>query len=317
MNSAVSSQVLDKENVLPKSQILQNSQPLQTRAFGTDITNAVIQTLDIDVTYANDPQRLGCYAREIFDYLRSIESNTVAQYGYLRRQTDINEKMRAMLIDWMTDVHLKFKLNAETLFLTVNLLDRYLEKCVVARNKLQLVGVACILIACKYEEIYAPEVKDFVYITDKAYAKEEILIMEKDVLRELEYCVTAPSILRFLERYAHIAQLDTKHFLLGRYLIELTLVEYRMLRYTPSLIASAVVYLTNKIMKRELPWSQQLIEHTRYRDSELKGCAKDLCMLLQGAEKCSLQSVRKKFALESYGEVSKIQIGSISTPIRR
>ena len=93
-------------------------------------------------------------------------------------QTDVNEKMRAILVDWLIEVHNKFKLLPETLFLTVNLIDRYLEKCDVVRTKLQLVGVTAMLIACKYEEIYAPEVRDFVYITDKAYTKEEILDQE-------------------------------------------------------------------------------------------------------------------------------------------
>jgi hypothetical protein len=86
--------------------------------------------------------------------------------------------MRAILIDWLIEVHLKFKLLPETLFLTVNLIDRFLEKAVIQRTKLQLVGVTSMLIASKYEEIYAPEVRDFVYITDKAYSKEEILKME-------------------------------------------------------------------------------------------------------------------------------------------
>jgi hypothetical protein len=91
------------------------------------------------------------------------------------KQTDINEKMRAILVDWLIEVHYKFKLMPETLFLTVNLIDRFLEKIDVVRTKLQLVGVTAMLIACKYEEIYAPEVRDFVYITDKAYTREEIL----------------------------------------------------------------------------------------------------------------------------------------------
>lgn len=86
--------------------------------------------------------------------------------------------MRAILIDWLIEVHLKFKLLPETLFLTVNLIDRFLEKAIIQRTKLQLVGVTSMLIASKYEEIYAPEVRDFVYITDKAYSKEEILKME-------------------------------------------------------------------------------------------------------------------------------------------
>ena len=90
-------------------------------------------------------------------------------------QTDINEKMRAILVDWLIDVHHKFKLLPETLFLTVNIIDRYLARHAIHRTKLQLVGVTAMLIASKYEEIYAPEVRDFVYITDKAYLKEEIL----------------------------------------------------------------------------------------------------------------------------------------------
>ena len=77
--------------------------------------------------------------------------------------------MRAILIDWLIEVHLKFKLLPETLFLTINMIDRYLEKQIIPRTKLQLVGVTAMLLASKYEEIYAPEVKDFVYITDKAY----------------------------------------------------------------------------------------------------------------------------------------------------
>ena len=86
-------------------------------------------------------------------------------------QTDINASMREILVDWLIEVHLKFKLLPETLYLTVNLIDRYLEKQNVLRNKLQLVGVTAMLIASKYEEISPPIVTDFVYITDNAYDK--------------------------------------------------------------------------------------------------------------------------------------------------
>ncbi len=78
--------------------------------------------------------------------------------------------MRAVLIDWLIDVHYKFKLEPETIFLTVNLIDRFLEKVCISRKKLQLVGVASMFIASKYEEIYAPELKDFAYVTDSAYS---------------------------------------------------------------------------------------------------------------------------------------------------
>jgi len=79
--------------------------------------------------------------------------------------------MRSILIDWLVDVHLKFKLLPETLFITVNIIDRFLEKQRVSKSRLQLVGVTALFVASKYEEIYPPELKDFVYITDRAYSK--------------------------------------------------------------------------------------------------------------------------------------------------
>lgn len=142
--------------------------------------------------------------------------------------------MRAILVDWLIEVHYKFKLLPETLFLTVNLIDRYLERVDVIRTKLQLVGVTAMLIASKFEEIYAPEVNDFVYITDKAYTREEILSMENSMLLALDFNICTPSSFRFLERYSKIAQVNSKQFNLARYLIELPLIEYRMLKHSPS-----------------------------------------------------------------------------------
>lgn len=71
-------------------------------------------------------------------------------YGYLKKQTDINDRMRSILVDWLVDVHLKFKLLPETLYLTVNMIDRYLQTEVISRRKLQLVGISSMLISSKY-----------------------------------------------------------------------------------------------------------------------------------------------------------------------
>lgn len=97
--------------------------------------------------------------------------------------------MRAILVDWIIDVHAKFKLLPETLFLTINLIDRYLSRQKVSRSKLQLVGVASMLISTKYEEIYPPTIKDLVFITDNAYTKENILNMEMLILTSLDFDV--------------------------------------------------------------------------------------------------------------------------------
>ena len=86
---------------------------------------------------------------------------------YLEDQADINAKMRAILVDWLVDVHTKFRLVPETLYLCVRLTDKYCSLADVPRSKLQLVGVTALLLACKHEEIYPPEVRDCVYITGK------------------------------------------------------------------------------------------------------------------------------------------------------
>ena len=90
--------------------------------------------------------------------------------------------MRAILVDWIIEVHLKFKLLPETLFITVNLIDRYLSIINIKRNNLQLVGVTAMFIASKYEEIYAPEVKDFVYnMTKSLHSNIDFLLQDLEL----------------------------------------------------------------------------------------------------------------------------------------
>ena len=159
------------------------------------------------------------------------------------KQTDINAKMRAILIDWLVEVHHKFKLRPETMYLTVHLIDRYLEKEAVQRNKLQLVGITAMFVASKYEEIYAPECRDFVYISDKAYTREQILSTEGNMLAKLNFQLTAPNAYVFLKRFCKVAGVlsaqRTHADLLASYLVELTLQEYDMLKYLPSTIAAS------------------------------------------------------------------------------
>jgi hypothetical protein len=252
-----------------------------------------------------NPQLCEDYIQDIYEHLKDTEFDHLPTPNYMRQQTDINEKMRGILIDWLVEVHLKFKLLPETLFLTVNLIDRFLELKQIMRNRLQLVGVTAMLIACKYEEIYAPEVRDFVYITDKAYTKEEILQMENDILATLEYNITIPSPIKFLEIYSHYLKLDEVSFMFCRYLLELFLVEYKMLKYNPSLVSSSTVYITMKIMKKDD--CDKICQLSMYNEDKLRECAKEICVILDNVEKSSLQAVRKKFSLPKFLEVAKMK----------
>lgn len=155
--------------------------------------------------------------------------------------------MREILIDWLVEVHLKFKLLPETLYLTVNIIDRYLDKQIVLRNKLQLVGVTAMLIASKYEEIYPPIVTDFVYITDNAYSKSEILEMEESILTSLEFGIHFTSQLRFLERYFYLKDTSENEKFLAQFLVEGCLIQYNMLKYNSSILAASALYLSSKL----------------------------------------------------------------------
>lgn len=265
-------------------------------------------------------QEIPEYSHSIFLHLKETEiihSEYYPTANYMKNQYDINDKMRAILYDWLVDVHLKFKLLPETLFITFNLIDRYLNKKNIPRTKLQLVGVSSMLIACKYEEIYAPEVKDFVYITDKAYTAEEVRAMELDILVTLEFNITFPTSLRFSEFFHHFIKYSKVVFNFAMFLLELSIVDYKMLKYKSSLIASAVIYVSTKLLHKEnISFNEcieidleKLYDLSGYSEEEIKDCAKDVCLIYDNSEKTGLFAIRKKYSLPKFDEVSKIKFG--------
>jgi G2/mitotic-specific cyclin-B, other len=132
------------------------------------------QVDNIDERDADDPLCATEYVNDMYGHFRSIEGYKSVRPVFMESQPHINERMRSILVDWLVEVHLKFKLVPETLYLTINLIDRYLERKEVSRPKLQLIGVTSLLIASKYEEIYPPELRDLVYICDRAYTRSEV-----------------------------------------------------------------------------------------------------------------------------------------------
>lgn len=91
---------------------------------------------DVDTPVKHIPEEVVEYIGDINEFIRDSETEQLPEYGYMKKQKDINEKMRAILIDWLIEVHYKFKLNPDTLFVTVNIIDRYLSKQTVKRQYL-------------------------------------------------------------------------------------------------------------------------------------------------------------------------------------
>jgi cyclin B len=270
-------------------------------------TTGLIPYEDIDQNDFDDPQAVAEYVNDIYEYLMEKEKDGVDP-RYINSQVDVNEKMRAILVDWLVEVHRMFKLLPETLFLSVALIDRYLSLTQISREKLQLVGVTAMLIASKYEEIYAPECNDFVYISDGAYTKQQILKMEQTLLNTLNFNITHPSSLHFLRRYSKAAGSDYTLHTLCKYLIELMLIDVKLLKYPPSVIAAASVYLARAMTQRTPLWTPTLEHYTTYNEQQVRECALEMNELLKKSQKSSLKAIRKKYSLPKFGQVADLPL---------
>ncbi|GER36884.1 cyclin A3, partial [Striga asiatica] len=247
-------------------------------------------------------QKFG-YAASIFQHLHSLEVEVKRRplSNYLEKvQEDINPAMRAKLIDWLVEVAEEYKLVSDTLYLTVNYIDRYLSTHKLLRNKLQLLGVSCMLVASKHEEIKPPHIEDFCYMTDNTYSKDEVVHMEREVLKLLDFEMGNPTTKTFLRIFTRAAQeklafSNLQFDFLCYYLSELSLLDYGCVHYVPSMVAASAIFLARLIMQPESPpWTQALQKHTGYKPYELKVCVFKLHNLLLKSETYT-QAVRQKY----------------------
>lgn len=283
-----------------------SAQAVQNSGSTCTSTPLTPEVLESDVIHADDPQYCVEYIGDIYRCLQSREALHLPVPSYMERQPHINAKMRAILVDWLVDVHKKYKLRPETLFLGIALVDRFLEKRVTQRRHLQLVGVTGLLIAAKFEEVYPPQIHDFVYVTDKAYTREEVVKMEVSMLSVLDFKLCQPTAAQFLERYQIVNGCTEAHGHLAQYLLELTLVDFKMIRFAPSHLAAAAIFLSNKLLRCQPSWTPAAVKHTGMTEQSLRECAKEICAILEYAEQNHLQAVRKKFSQMKYHAVAKL-----------
>ncbi|XP_004577586.2 cyclin-A1 [Ochotona princeps] len=247
------------------------------------------------------------YADEIHEYLREAEKKHRPKAHYMRKQPDITEGMRTILVDWLVEVGEEYKLRAETLYLAVNFLDRFLSNMSVVRGKLQLVGTAAILLASKYEEIYPPEVDEFVYITDDTYSKRQLLRMEHLLLKVLAFDLTVPTTNQFLLQYLKRQGVCIRTENLAKYVAELSLLDGDpFLKYLPSLIAAAAYCLANYTVNRHF-WPETLAAFTGYSLNEIGPCLNELHKACLDIPHRPQQAVREKYKASKYLHVSLIE----------
>ncbi|KAL0323890.1 UNVERIFIED_CONTAM: Cyclin-A2-1 [Sesamum calycinum] len=271
---------------------------------------------DIDSKH-KDPQMCSLYAADIYSnlYARQVDRRPFANYME-KLQRDITQGMRGILIDWLVEVSEEYRLVPDTLYLTVNLIDRFLSENYIEKQKLQLLGVTCMLIASKYEEICAPRVEEFCFITDNTYTKEEDMFKLFTVLicgdmAGGENGKSHSELFGFsivCSHHKEVPQVPSVELeFLANYLAELTLIEYSFLKFLPSLVAASAVFLARWTLDQsEHPWNPTLEHYTRYKTSDLKTAVLQLQDLQLNTSRCVLNAIREKYKQPKFKCVSTL-----------
>lgn len=303
-------------NVSPKPQALKNLKPKKSDAFrlfsgfNFDKPDFSKNNAKSDYEVIFEP-----YAADISNYLRSMEVQKKRRpmIGYIEKvQRGVTANMRGILVDWLVEVAEEYKLLPQTLHLAVSYIDRFLSNESVNRSKLQLLGVSSMLIASKYEEISPPKAVDFCQITDNTYELKQVIKMEADILKSLNFEMGNPHVNTFLKEFIGSATEDLKTSklqmeFLCNYLAELSLIDYECIRFLPSMVAASVVFLARFIICPGVhPWTSSLSECLFYKSAELEECVLILHDLYLVRRAASLKAVREKYKQHKFKNVANL-----------
>lgn len=216
-----------------------------------------------------DPVMVSEYSIDIFSYMKELEVRYAPRANYIELQPQLTWDYRSQLIDWLIKVHEKFQLLPETLYLAVNIMDRFLSKKVATLNRFQLVAITALMIACKYEEIFCPTLKDLLYIVDNEYTTEDIIQAEKFMINTLNFELSWPGPMSFLRRISKADSYEYSIRTLSKYFLETTLLDPRLVASPPSWLAAGAYFLSRFILKGSAEWSLKHCYYSGYTQEQL------------------------------------------------
>lgn len=205
---------------------------------------------DFDKSQLRDMSSEPHYAHDVFSYYKEKELQHLVP-KYMHNQPQLKKSMRAVLVDWMVEVQESFELNHETLYLAVKMVDQYFSKKFLTKDRFQLLGATCMLMASKYDERLPASIDDFLYICDDAYSRRDMILMEMDVFRTLNFFLGYPLSYRFLRRYARCASLTMETLTLSRYVLETSLMDYDLALERDSKVAAAALLLALRMKQQK------------------------------------------------------------------
>ncbi|CAF0916968.1 unnamed protein product [Rotaria sp. Silwood1] len=204
--------------------------------------------------------------------------------GSATRSWKLTTKHRTIVVGWIIQLfYARFHLSQDAMHLCIGLLDRFLQQCInsttagsgfVTQKNLQLIAVASFLIAAKVEETHHPPVDELVYVTDHTYTSDQVKRMEKKILHELRFELNRPTSLQFLRRYSFISSAGDEQHAIGKFLIDMALLDVSCIGLAPSLIAASATYIARYILNPNQPltfeqcWPYELQIRSPYKTYE-------------------------------------------------
>jgi hypothetical protein len=179
---------------------------------------------------------------------QNILANEKVNYLYIKpifgNHFDINDIHRTILVDWLINVHLYFKLSDECLYLSIKLIDSFLARTTnFTKNKLQLLGICSLQISSKYIEQVHPSINDLSDLCDKCYEKKDIVEFEKHLLQVNDYIIEQDQILNYYDLLCLILRFNIKYYFFGKMLLDLTLLDIDFYKYQKNTIVFSICYL--------------------------------------------------------------------------
>ena len=272
---------------------------------GPSGANNIEQVTDVDSHDTCFPLLVSEYVQDIYRHLWHLETQNKIPNGFLAGQK-VSPWMRATIIDWLIQLQVGFTLLPETLYLTVAIVDRYLaSESEIPCEQLQLLAVTAMFIASKYEEMQAPELSAFAYITDYAFTIKDIIQMELKVLNTLNGYISFPLPLQFLRRNSKVGEVGQASHTLAKYLMELCLTEYSVSHVRPSLQAAAALCLSLKLLGGQ-KWTSNLAYYSGYTETEILPTMCLMAEVLRRSSSSKYQAARTKYSSEAQMRISLI-----------
>ncbi|SGZ55604.1 CIC11C00000004453 [Sungouiella intermedia] len=277
--------VEDDEN--DPADLLCPQEPKWSRAIFNELQHVMRKysttTLDEKDEDTYDVTMVAEYAPEIFNYLHELEHRLSPDPNYMDNQDELRWEMRSVLVDWVVQVHQRFNLLPETLFLTINYIDRFLSRRRVSLSRFQLVGAVALFIAAKFEEINCPTVREVAYMADNAYSVEDFLKAERFMIDVLEFDMGWPGPMSFLRRTSKADDYDYETRTLAKYFLEVTIMDSRFVASQPSWLAAGAHYLLRKMLNKG-PWTELHVFYSGYTEEQLRPLARIYMEICQNAE---------------------------------